>query len=515
MNKIFIKNLSSTALSILFIFILTSNFSISFFNLSEIGQKRLIIFLMINFIFIFTYIFNVAYKFFILNLCIAFFLIQYKFLNLINFQDITLTSFYNVFFKVEIIPFFLAPVLLFFLLSRDESHLINSINGLYNWLQSNIFKFFLFVFIFFIPIFFKIFKSQYLIGYWLTNYNHGFVRRGLLGTLFINLPFSPNIVTFSVNTFVFIIHVSIIFLTLKFVSNQNNSISLLLVTSPFFLLYPFWDDGIIGRPEILGILSILLLANFNFENKKNLKYIAVLISFNIAIYTHEVNLFFLIPLLIILNLKKSQSYLLIGLLILSSLIFLGMYQNFSVSEDIISEKICTDVQQLNIRENICEGAIKYLKYDESIENFYLKNFSFNIFERDHFSYFSYIIPFLFGIFSFFWLIKENNLKIFLFIVIFNFLPLFYLGKDWGRWISLIFIVNVLIFSICSNNNKLNEKFIIFFLIFLNTFYMNPSCCDVNVLVFDNVPYNIFGNNFSLYMVALLGIFIEKKEKNYF
>ena len=53
MNKIFIKNLSLTGLSILFIFIFTSNFSISFFNLSEIGLKRLIIFLMINFIFIF------------------------------------------------------------------------------------------------------------------------------------------------------------------------------------------------------------------------------------------------------------------------------------------------------------------------------------------------------------------------------------------------------------------------------------------------------------------------------
>ena len=512
MNKTFIKNLSSTGLSILFIFIFTSNISIRFFNLSEIGQKRLITFLIINFIFIFAYLFNVPKKFFILNLCIAFFLIQYKFFNLINFKDFTLTSFNNVFFKAEIIPFFLAPILLFYLISKDESLLIDSVNGLYNWLQSNILKFFLFVFIFFIPIIFKIFNSQYLIGYWLTNYNHGFVRRGLLGTLFINLPISANIIIFSVNAFVFIIHVSIIFLTLKFVLKQNNSISLFLITTPFFLLYPFWDEGVIGRPETLGVLSILLLANFNFQNKKNLKYIVILISFNIAIYTHEVNLFFLIPLLILLNLKKSQSYLLIGLLILSSLIFLGMYQNFSVSENIISEKICIDVQQLNIRENICEGAIKYLKYDESIENFYSKNFSFNIFERDHFSYFSYITPFIFGIFSFFWLIKENDLKILLFIVLLNFLPLFYLGKDWGRWIALVFIVNVLIFSICSNNNKVNGKFIIFFLIFLNTFYMNPSCCDVNVLVFDNVPYNIFANNLSLYVVAFLGTLIEKIRK---
>ena len=41
--------------------------------------------------------------------------------------------------------------------------------------------------------------------------------------------------------------------------------------------------------------------------------------------------------------------------------------------------------------------------------------------------------------------------------------------------------------------------------------MNPSCCDVNVLVFDNVPYNIFANNLSLYVVAFLGTLIEKKE----
>ena len=114
MNKTFIKNLSSIGLSILLIFIFTSNISIRFLNLSEIGQKRLIIFLIINFIFLFSYLFNLPYKFFILNLCIAFFLIQYKFFNLINFQDFTVASFYNVFFKVEIIPFFLAPILLFF-----------------------------------------------------------------------------------------------------------------------------------------------------------------------------------------------------------------------------------------------------------------------------------------------------------------------------------------------------------------------------------------------------------------
>ena len=137
MNKTFIKNLSSIGLSILLIFIFTSNISIRFLNLSEIGQKRLIIFLIINFIFIFAYLFNLPNKFFILNLCIAFFLIQYKFFNLINFQDFTVASFYNVFFKVEIIPFFLAPILLFFLLSRDESLLINSVNSLYNSLKSN------------------------------------------------------------------------------------------------------------------------------------------------------------------------------------------------------------------------------------------------------------------------------------------------------------------------------------------------------------------------------------------
>jgi len=509
-NKIQVKNLSSILLSTFFIFFFTSNIAISFSNLSEIGQKRLIVFIIINFIFIFSYIFSVPNKFFIINLCISFILIEYKFLNLVNLQDINLMDFFSNFFKTKIIPFFFAPVSLFFLVSTNESKLINFTNNLYTRFRSNIFKFLFVVLIIFSPIIFKIFSSQYLIGYWLTNYNHGFVRRGLIGTLFINLPFSPNVITFSINTFVFIIHASIIFLTLKLIAKQNNFISLFLITTPFFLFYPFWDEGMIGRPELLGIFTTLALANFSFESKKNRKYIAILIFFNIAIYTHEVNLFFLIPLFIIFKLKKSQSYLLIALLILSSLVFLGMYQNFSDSENIISEKICNDILQLNIRENICDGAIKFLKYDETIENFYLKNFSFNIFERDHFSYFSYIIPFLFGVLSFFWLVKDNILKIFPYIVLFNFLPLFYLGKDWGRWISLIFIVNVLIFLFSSETNKIKGKFVIFFLIFLNTFYMNPSCCNVNVLVFDNVPYNIFENNLSLYAISLLAIFIEKK-----
>ena len=32
-------------------------------------------------------------------------------------------------------------------------------------------------------IFEKIFKEEYMIGYWLANYNYGFVKRGMVGHL--------------------------------------------------------------------------------------------------------------------------------------------------------------------------------------------------------------------------------------------------------------------------------------------------------------------------------------------
>jgi hypothetical protein len=45
-----------------------------------------------------------------------------------------------------------------------------------------------------------------------------------------------------------------------------------------------------------------------------------------------------------------------------------------------------------------------------------------------------------------------------------------------------------------------------------TFYMNPSCCDVNVLVISNVPNNIFSNNFSIYFILFAVIFLKQSSK---
>jgi len=45
-----------------------------------------------------------------------------------------------------------------------------------------------------------------------------------------------------------------------------------------------------------------------------------------------------------------------------------------------------------------------------------------------------------------------------------------------------------------------------------TFFMNPSCCDVNVLVISNVPNNIFSNNFSIYFILFAVIFLKQSSK---
>tara|TARA_Y100000389_G_scaffold129092_1_gene126544 strand:- start:4933 stop:5298 length:366 start_codon:yes stop_codon:yes gene_type:complete len=121
-----------------------------------------------------------------------------------------------------------------------------------------------------------------------------------------------------------------------------------------------------------------------------------------------------------------------------------------------------------------------------------------------------MIPFLY-------LFRDKETRFKMLLVLLSFLPLFYLAKDWGRWISLIFIIFSVLFISFEKEFFYMNRYLMFLLVVNITFYMNPSCCDVNVLVFTNVPNNVFSNNLSIFSISLFLIFINQlsSKKNKF
>tara|TARA_Y100000389_G_scaffold53074_1_gene48945 strand:- start:265 stop:1881 length:1617 start_codon:yes stop_codon:yes gene_type:complete len=492
------------------IFIISSDSFAEILNITSVGQKRLAIFLTINLLFFVCILLRIKRREFTLQLLLSYVIIEVLFLNENWYSSINFLNWFEKIFLGSVIQYFLSPVVLYYFISSKTAFSKDSFENIKSKVKTNKNKFYLLISIIYLPVFLKIFSNDYLVGYWLTNYNHGFIRRGLVGTFFINLPISKGAVLLFVNLFVSFIYISIIYLTIKLFINSNNPYFIMFAASQFYLFYPLWDKGVIGRPEILGILTFLFSVNCINKKESLINSYLILILFNISIFTHEVNLFFLIPLVIVLLQKKHL--VLISLLISSSLMFLIFYLNFSEISSQTYQGICDDIENLNIRDDICDGATKFLQYDESIDGFFMKNLTLNIFQANHYSYFSYIIPLFCSLFPFFYLVKGRDKRYNLLLILVSFFPLFYLSKDWGRWISLIFII----FSILLVNSEKEEyfvnKYLMLLLIMNITFYMNPSCCDVNVLVISNVPNNIFSNNFSIYFILFAVIFLKQSSK---
>ena len=147
----------------------------------------------------------------------------------------------------------------------------------------------------------KILNNQFIIEYWLINYNSGFIKRGLFGTLITNLPFNLNTQIILIKLLLITFYILIFYFVNKLITNNKPDLLVIpfLIFSQFFLLNNLFDPFNIGRPEILGYLLILYLVSRDFLTTYN--SVIVLTSFLIAIFTHEVNLFFLPAIIFIIS----------------------------------------------------------------------------------------------------------------------------------------------------------------------------------------------------------------------
>jgi len=297
---------------------------------------------------------------------------------------------------------------------------------------------------------YKIYTVDYMIGYWLANYKYGFIKRGMVGHLLYltsRLSETFNLVTV-INIFVLLLYVALFYYVYYFFNSQKqNYLSYLLLFSPALLSFFIIDDALVGRPEILGVLAYLFLYK-NYSKKNMYIYFLSVLFFLVSFFSHSINVFIALAAVIFLIRQNNFKFnlilnLQILLMLIAVLIFVFAFINNTGTQN-IERSLCIDAQNLDIRSNICDGAIGWLNLSAE-SNINMIGFWKDSNQRFYKSYFLIFILALLPLLKSRWL--KSNIKFFVAISI-GILPIFYLAYDWGRyfWVFLFLITHMFFYE---------------------------------------------------------------------
>ena len=393
----------------------------------------------------------------------------------------------------------------------------------------------------FVPLFY--FSTNYVINSWaysdaLINYSEGFIRRGLLGEIIFNIHGAINLDIQKIHAYIFIIFSIInIFLYVLILKNISNIrfVYIFLLFNPFLLFFPLNDTGGYLRKEII-ILTLMIfhcyLCNKYHSDKLSLsKYFLIfktLIIPGIIINTliHDIQLF-LIPFHFTLTLnvidkdfkilsyknnfnKKNVNLLFYIFTTIPLFIFILFPASPEKINLIINNVLLADPQAFL-------APIKHVS-DPFLGA--LKNNTTFMFSKDElgtydhlFEYFFLLIFSMGTIYLIFNKILNKNISIFnhslVYLSIIPIFLLFFIGRDWGRWIHLISWAYLLMY-LQFNFSKIEKKYQLIKNKFLNIILIItcfsfliiislPHCCKQQTIFegfYKNVilSYNLFINN---------------------
>ena len=342
-----------------------------------------------------------------------------------------------------------------------------------------------------------------------VNYSNGFVRRGLFGSILINLYQTFNIHPNVVIGFTFLTLYSLnILIILNLLKKYKNFflIFIFVLLNPSLILFNIYDHSTIFLKDSFSIFTILLHSLiFSLNNKE--KYLSlfklILIPLLIiSILMHELQIFFitihfLMTLIFFkkysLDLKYIINYYFLLLLVALLVIFLGVgtYEHYLKINETISSLFNTEIKvNLGIAGNFKAIIGNFIKIHFF---YYYPNYSYFYF------YFCFLASvFLIYFFLHFLIIKKililNKIKIF-----FNILKikldyrwffisplLLFFFADHGRTLNLISFHLIAFFLILDLNKKkltyfykkiisnfIIKNIIVVFLIFYLFFYFTP------------------------------------------
>ena len=354
--------------------------------------------------------------------------------------------------------------------------------------------------------FFRFFKNTatYQFDSWMSNYQGGFVRRGLPGELLFQLHSLLDI-HLGWMVFIFVCSLYILFYLLFFLlisKIEINKIFLLAIFSPISFYFPILNSKATGHKEIIFLLSLVALCYFIPSiSKKGAKNLIIFISLVLGL-SHEGLLFYciylIIPYLLFFNFKSYKEILLdISSIITFLLILFIINFIFSGNEQHVID-ICNSIKEY--ANDKCQISGQIAHFDSPIKGYFLQKIS-NYWYADYFRI--YGIGFLFGFLPLFFLYskiistnlifgfsKINSLYILIFPLLITF-PIYVLGADWGRYlyisytsslIILVFILRNNIYHLKKENKNLKDNMFlklsfVILLLFYSFGWSVPICCE--------------------------------------
>jgi len=381
------------------------------------------------------------------------------------------------------------------------------------------------------------FSLKNIINYWTyseihINYSLGFSKRGLLGTLmlfFENVGLSKKIFFSSIFYLVTLCNIFLFLNLINRFKKNNLFFYIFFALNPSLLLFSFYDLGGYARTEVFGISICLLhtLLAQKFYNKKiyykqylKLSLTIIYPATLITILIHELNILFLcfhiFTTYLIINKNKFKEITNFKYLFFFNFIFIG-FIIFLLSTHPFTKEFAKELYN-NLKD---KNEISFWIW-ESIAGTFLERINSEI---NHMLnptgaislYFFILIFYIVPIFVILVTTTKKN-KFYLVFILFSVLPfvfLFFIGRDWGRWIHIIIFV---VFSclIQFNEKKIeipkNFKFkiltyiFIIFVLFQFAFTRIPHCCNLvrlhlNVFggIFPKIEvfYKIFNNDYDI------------------
>ena len=304
---------------------------------------------------------------------------------------------------------------------------------------------------------------------WLINYQGGFVRRGLIGEFLFQIHSLLNLnLGLIIFIFVSFMYVWISFFLIKAVKYIHNSqLNTLIFLSPGFFLYPIMNSEVIGRKDILFLFVITFFTFLEQKIKDRNLLILLIFSIFFLCLSHSIflfyspYLFFLFILIKSSRMSKIKLYEVIIFLISLITIFLLIYFNQG-NEKIVSE-ICRSIKDFVYSDCKFRGQMFWLGNDAK-SHISAQNVNFSHFLIYGISlifvYFFILLKFFKSKFKIKYLSLNKLNPITILIVLFLFtLPVYYLGSDWGRYISISFCGSFFIFIYCIKQKILTDNYV--------------------------------------------------------
>jgi hypothetical protein len=352
-----------------------------------------------------------------------------------------------------------------------------------------------------------LYPTDWTTSEWLINYHGGFVRRGLIGELLLQINQFINISPrYLVYIFEVLLLSSYYYLIIKFLKKVKFSpILVLIIFSPLAFIYPVAETETLARKEIL-LFCIYIIFLFSLISK-NLK----LTFFTIIVLIPLMNLIwdgilFYMPFFIFSFLNQNKNIELKKLIY-----FLISFTPYLITSYILFHTRATEEGLLSMCDAIkepCFGSMRFL--DQPLSNNI--NYVVSRFKIEYLIRYSFIFAICFyPIFNL--LIKNKKINIIFAQYILCILPtfvLFYIGYDWGRYLNILYIFSILtiiffikqnVIDVTKNNlNKFfknlienNKKILVFTLFFIYLFLWNPKAImsdDIGSLPYIRIIDNI-------------------------